>query len=207
MILGWLLACRDDATSYRDALADGACSSLPGGALRDDCYAERGQCEQVEAPLAHDECGFVLAETRGDITLCASAGRFAEDCRMHLWSVAVASWPEGDCELGTAEGGVAPRAAAAGFTVADPPPWSAYFRHCLLRSRPFDRSRCAKVSDAMAREACEQTALAAYNDLLNMARDRKLYPCDGGPLPPLLSYAPDPAIDTLLLGRSDLCPR
>lgn len=203
----WLaLACRDEATSYRDALAGGDCGGLPAGALRDDCLAERGECAAVADPLARDECGFARAEREGDIELCTTAGRFEVDCRMHLWSVAVRALPPDACNLATYEPELAALAAAKGFAADDPRPWSAYFRHCLLRSRPFDRSRCSALAAPFTREACENTALAAFDDLLNMARDRKLYPCDGGPLPPVLSYAPDPALDALVQRRSDLCP-
>jgi hypothetical protein len=116
------------------------------------------------------------------------------------------TWLPRRARPGEHEEEAARRIAAAGLAEDDMRPWSAFYRHVLGSTRPIDRASCDRVTDPARREACRQTGLALYQDLLNMARDRQLYPCDGGPLPSLLTHTPDPELDALRAGRTDLCP-
>jgi hypothetical protein len=174
--------------------------------LADACRLEARDCGAIVEPTLRDECGFLRAESSGDYGDCASAGRYVEECRMHLWSADIARWEPAGVAPGDLETEVAARAALAGFAADDPRPWSAWYRQVLGRMVPLDRAQCEAVTAALPREACLHTALLVYDDRLNVARDKRLYPCDGGELPPLLRHAPDTAIQARIAARTDLCP-
>jgi hypothetical protein len=214
-----LLACADpidgaaaDARAYAEALRSGACASIHDDDLRDDCLVatvERtgeDHCDDVRGERARGECWFRLAEHRRDASLCAKAAPYVDDCAMHVLSDGFATWLTKGARPGEIEDEAARRIAEAGLSPDDPRPWSAVYRTVLSRIRPFDRGACAAVRDPVRREACERTGVAHYKDLLNHARDAGLYPCDGGPLPPLLQHTPDPELDALRASRTDLCP-
>lgn len=189
-----------------EAMLTGECADITEAAARELCLAAADRCEEIPAGINRDECHFRRAEKRGDIAACAQAGSFVEQCRMHVFSAGFATW-SAEATVGRDEPAVAARIAEAGFAADDPRPWSAWYRHALDRRRPIDRAACRAVPDEMRREACLHTGVALYQDLLNMARDRHLYPCDGGPLPPLLQTTPDPELDAVRAARSDLCSR
>jgi hypothetical protein len=212
-----LLACSgpdgtaSQAERYASALRTGDCAGLAAGPLRDDCVVadvERtgtDRCAEVQGERARGECWFRLAEARSDAALCARAAPFVDDCAMHVLTRGFDDWLPRGARPGAIEDVAAPRIAAAGLAADDPRPWSALYRTVLGRTRPFDRSACADAPDDLRREACFRTGLVHYADLLNHARDRGLYPCDGGPLPALLAHTPDPELDALRASRTDLC--
>lgn len=228
-----LLACQrpaDDVRAYPEALADVAeapadalriCADVSRAELRQDCVLAgvevlaRDQpdnaallCASFEPGPARDECAFQVAEKSGEPARCAEAGRFADDCRLHLWSRALRDL----VEPGALPGQVEPAALTAlpryGLAETDPRPWSAFYREVLSRKSPLDRASCDAAPSPELRGACRSTALVLYNDRLNMARDRGLVRCEGGPLPSLLRTTPDPDLETLLARRwkEDLCP-
>ncbi len=200
-------ACAGDrATAFETAMSSGRCAELEWPELRDDCAVFHRQCALVEGEKAGWECAFRQAEHEGDAAACAKAGGWADDCRLHVWAASFERWAPKGVRPGEAEAQVAERLPGFGLELTDPRPWSAWFRFVHGNSRPLDRAACAAVVDPMQAEACRQTALAHYGDMLNVARDRKLYPCDGGPLPAFLQYTPDPEIDALRARRTDLCP-
>ena len=132
---------------------------------------------------------------------------FAEDCALHVLSATFATWVPANARPGDDEAEVERRIAASGLSGTDPRPWSAYYRWILGQQQPLDRGSCASAGTAERRDACTHTGVAVYNDLLNYARDRHTYPCDGGDLPAALQTAPDPELDALRASRTDLCPR
>ena len=210
----WFLACVDDpVTQYRDALRDGRCDAVADDALRDDCWvAMAGEgtgdtCAQVTDTTLRGECWFRLAEARSDAALCPQAVPFAEDCALHVLSRGFATGVPRGLRPGRGEDDAAARIVASGLAVTDMRPWSAWYRWVLGQNHPLDRAACLDVVDPDRREACLHTALALYGDLLNNARDRGTYPCDGSPLPAVLQYTPDPELDALRAGRTDLCSR
>jgi hypothetical protein len=218
-LLALLLACggpndgtATDARAYAEALRSGDCSAVRAVELRDDCLVaavERSgddRCADVRGDRARGECWFRLAEHRRDASLCERAAPYVDDCAMHVLTDGFSDWLPKDARPGEIEDEAAGRIAAAGLSPDDPRPWSAVYRTVLGRARPFDRASCAAVADATRREACERTGLAHYGDLLNHARDSGQYPCEGGPLPPLLQHTPDPELDALRASRADLCP-
>ncbi|MBN1336781.1 MAG: hypothetical protein JXB39_12560 [Deltaproteobacteria bacterium] len=217
----WLaaLGLEDPAAAFE------ACMALHDDALRADCglaAAERlahtrgpttgdllARCRRLDG-WAADECAFQVGERRRDPAACAAAGRFADDCRLHLFSTGLASWvPAGASPSDPAllerlrsEG------AATGLDPTDERAASAYFRWVLGGRVPLDRGACDALSDPALQDACRHTGLALYADRLNHARDTRTYPCGGGVLPASLAYAPDPEIDRLRQRREeeDLCP-
>lgn len=212
-----LLACFDesagdaeDRARYVAGLASGECEGVRDAKLRDDCREATAKapadCAAVADPTIRGECWFQLAESTQDASLCPRAAPFADDCALHVLSRGFAAWLPKKARPGEQEGAAATRMVAAGLDVGDMRPWSAFYRHLLGSTRPIDRSSCDAVADPARREACKRTGITMYQDLLNHARDRKLYPCDGGPLPSLLAYAPDPELDAVRAARTDLCP-
>lgn len=190
---------------------------MPPGPLADDCWiaaaskrpesaaseAERtALCQHVRDPRQVGECYFGVAELLGAPALCKDAAPFADDCALHVVSIAFAR-----AEAPT-EAFAAGQVANAGLLPDDPRPWSAYFREVLGRVRPLDRSACSRAAPEH-REACEQTAVALFSDRLNQARDRRQFTCvDGAPQPPwpeLVAFQPDPVFDQVMAARGDLC--
>lgn len=201
---GLATACGPTPAEERAAWREGRCEGISDARLHDDCLLWKGSCEGIGAERPRGECWFRVAEASDDVSLCPKAGVFRDQCALHLISGAfMESFPK--AAPGVDEEAVAALVASAGFADDDMRPWSAWYRHALGKP-PLDRGRCDAVADPGRREACRQTGLALYNDRLNQARDRHLYPCDGGPLPTLLSHVEDPGITSLIAARSDLCP-
>lgn len=198
------LGCGGTLRGDAEAARAGDCAKVSDAGAQERCRSAAGDCASL-AGRAADECHFRAAESAGDASACADAGTLADECRLHVLSRAFArELPRG--KVGADDETAAARITAAGLAVDDPRPWSAWYRHALGAHVPIDRSSCASAASSLRREACEHTGLALYNDRLNMARDRGLYPCDGGALPGLLRHAPDPEIDALVAARDDLCP-
>ena len=205
--LALLLACApDSATAFRDALAGGNCSRVRDSSLRDRCFSETLRCAEVVDELERAECTFLDAEATSNPARCKDAGPFEADCRMHLWTASFTRWAPKRALPGTLDDEAATRIAALGFPAGDPAPWSAWYRWTLGHSRPLDRSLRPTLATTERVDACLQTGIALYMDLLNMARDQHTYPCDGGPIPPRLATTADPELDALRAGRTDLCP-
>jgi len=234
-----LLACAtpdpsQDRNRYVQALARAAespreaywaCRDIHDSRLRADCgltgveaiarqedestAALLTRCASLEDGLARDECAFQVAEIRDDASACGSAGRFADDCRLHLLSAGFATWIPRSAradDLALQEK-LSARARSVGLGPEDERAWSAWFRWVLGMSLPLDRAVCESVPDASRRVACRETGRALYGDRLNHARDAGTYPCHGEPLPPDLATTPDPELDALRHRREteDLC--
>ncbi|MFZ5481266.1 MAG: hypothetical protein ACOZNI_31190 [Myxococcota bacterium] len=205
MILLYACVSADTPAELADALARKDCGGLRE--LRDACLAELAtDCDDVGDPTLRGECWFRRAEVAGDASSCPKAVPFADDCAMHVLSRGFAAWVPKGAAPAEVEALAEPRIVAAGLAPDDPRPWSALWRWVLGNRRPLDRASCDAVADPARREACLRTGLALYADLLNQARDRRTFPCDGGPLPPHLAYAPDRELDALVASRTDLCP-
>jgi hypothetical protein len=196
--------------------AAAACQAL-GPSVRGDCltaavetapahHAAASWCDSLSG-IGRDECHFQRAERTRSHEACGRAGRFADDCRLHVWAAGMSQrWPAGTpMDAGIAS--VRTQMSASGIDPTDLRFWSATFRYALLLDPPFDRGRCDTVGEAVLKEACARTGLGVYEDLLNRARDSGTFPCDGGPLPPPLQYARDAEIDAILARRHahDLC--
>lgn len=199
---------------FLEALRTGACDTLQDAALRDDCREATAKtaedCPAIEDDRLRGECWFQLAERTADPSLCPKATPFADDCAMHVISAAFAKKIPRGTRPGQGEETAEALITAAGLSLDDPRPWSAYYRQVLGAERPIDRQACAAVTAPTRRDACLHTGIALYQDLLNHARDRRLYPCDTPnptveQLPKLLQYAPDPELDAVRAARTDLC--
>jgi hypothetical protein len=199
-----------DRARYVEGLSSGECAPIRDAALRDDCREATAKapadCEGVADPTIRGECWFQLAESTKDASLCPRAVPFADDCALHVLSRGFATWLPKKVRPGEQEAAAEARIVAAGLAADDMRPWSAFYRHVLGATRPIDRVACDAVADLDRREACKRTGIAMYQDLLNHARDKKIYPCDGEPLPALLAYAPDAELDAVRAARRDLCP-
>ena len=198
-----------------------ACSAVRDPGLRADCVtagaealaaqdaaAASALCASLPPSVGADECAFQVAEKASDPAACEAAGRFADDCRLHLWSQRLRRLVPKGAAPGEVEGAAREALPTFGFSADDPRPWSALYRAVLGGRRPFDRAACDGAPDDALREACRQTGLAHYADLLNYARDSGQFPCDGGDLPAILVSTPDPELDAMVARRraEDLCP-
>jgi hypothetical protein len=226
----WLLGCEEAPSSihlYRAGLESGDCGPIPDPWLRDDCYLATASkksirtnpCDPIVAQELKNECWFVMAEIEKDPALCRKADRFSEDCALHVLSGTLTGLVPKEAMPGdmAVEAAWEEQIQKSGMLVSDPRPWSAFYRWVLGQHHPLDRASCSRITEGMRKEACEKTGEALYNDLLNHARDRRLYPCDkvaaGEPpgslksneLPVLLQHTPDPELDALRLSRTDLC--
>lgn len=213
----WILACdgvqHSDARLYQQGLRTGDCAEIREVDYRDDCYAatasmrKEDPCGAIQADRMREECWFHVAERTNDPALCVRAGAFRDDCSLHLLSSDFRSWVPVGTLPGQDEERIEEKIREAGMDPEDPRPWSAYYRWLHGGQRPLDRRLCAAVSNPTRQEACYRTGIAHYNDLLNNARDRHIFPCPkGSALPPSLAYTPDPELDALIAGREDLCP-
>ena len=182
------------------AAAEGLAATDPSGAA--------ALCDELPDGLWRDECGFQVAESTGDAAHCATAGRFAEDCRMHLWSRALAgALPRSPSPAAVVEP-IASLAHEFGFEPDDPRPWVAAWRIVGAQMDPLDRAACDPLGPDRA-GGCRATLRDLYRDRLNHARDTRRFPCDGGELTGRLAYAaPDPELDAMVAARrdTDLCP-
>lgn len=175
---------------------------------RTDPTAAADACGALDPGVGRDECGFVLAERSGDMNRCADAGRFADDCMMHRWGDHLQTALDPDDEPGAAFTWLGAEARAWGFAPDDPRPWIAGARAILGARTPLDLGPCDGLGAAFAARACREAGLGLFHDRLNHARDTVGFPCEGGPLPPRLRYAPDADLDAALAARraKDLCP-
>lgn len=229
-MLWLLLACRggDDARTYPDALARVAeapaeapalCAPIRDAGLRADCVLAGAEalavtdpdgaarlCAGLDEGVSRDECGFQVAERAGRPELCTAAGRFEDDCRLHLWSRALREIVPARARPGEVEASASAALGAYGFATDDNRPWSALYRELLARQRPLDRASCEAAPTAEQRAACWNTGIMVYNDRINVARDRKQLPCDGAPVPAILQTTPDPELEALLAARLKVDP-
>ncbi len=168
----------------------------------------RALCESIEASLEQDECFFQVAERSHQPELCGLAGRFQEDCRMHTWSRVLAGSLTKGSLPGQVEDTVSDLITPHGFDMDDPRPWVALYRMLLGQMKPMQRAVCAEIEDKMREEICQSTGLALFHDRLNYLRDKALFPCAGGPLPPELNTQLDPELEQAIDERKalDLCP-
>lgn len=237
-----LFACAEgplgDARAYPAALAEiardpagaaRACRPVQDPALRADCVTAGAEalaptdaaaawalCEGLPEGQGRDECAFQVAEGARDPARCPAAGRFAEDCRMHLWSREIQGLLGKDVPTSAVEGLISPRLADFGFEAQDMRPWSAAWRVVLSAQRPLDRASCASATRPELVESCRATALIVYQDRLNQLRDKGLLSrpqggepswCEGGELPPSGRFEADPELEAMLRERRarDLC--
>ena len=156
-----------------------------------------------------DECLFQIAERSDDPSRCGQAGRFADDCRLHLWSRDLRELLPTHARPGEVETAASAALARYGFEADDNRPWSALYRELMARQRPLDRAACASAPTEAQQEACWNTGRSVYQDRLNVARDRHLAPCDGGELHAMLQTTPDPELEAMLQSRmkADLCAK
>lgn len=197
------------------------CGGLIDPTLHADCItaaverlkpgqAEAGArlCEELPEGTGRDECWFQLAENSADPTWCDRAGRFMDDCRLHMWTGDLMQKLPRDLSPVEAEPVARELLERHRFDADDGRPWVAVFRMTMGRRRPIDRSLCDGLSTAERQRICRDASRDLYNDLLNHSRDKGDFPCDGSPLPSHLQYVDDPGLDALVAERraADLCP-
>lgn len=226
-VLGCGRAGPGDAATYREALDLAArdpaaawerCRALILDGLRDDCdlvaveaWATGGseptdallaRCATLGGETARAECAFQVAERRDHAAACAAAGPFADDCRLHLFTLGLDRWiPRGATPADPAlHAELVVQMRRVGLPAGDLRPASAFFRAVLDQQPVLDRGACQALVPGW-REACWNTGEAVYGDRLNRARDQGALPCAGDPLPPTLAHADDAALDAALAAR------
>ena len=174
----------------------------------EDLSAATSLCEGLPDGAGKDECFFQAAEAGKDPATCARAGRFDDDCRMHLWTTALLQGLPRATLPAEADAPVEALLVGHTFGPEDGRPWVAVYRTLLGGRRPFDRALCDGISHPERRTICRDAGRDLYNDLLNNARDTGRFPCAGGPLPPMLAHTEDPELEALIDARreGDLCP-
>lgn len=212
LLLGGCGGSPSEAVAYRDALHSGDCAPLRDDQLRDDCYIAHldpsapDACAPLTTERGRGECHFQLAEKTHDPALCKDAGPFADDCALHLVSQHFVDLATPGSVPGDHEDEVAAVITAGGLHLEDRRPWGAWYRQVLQGQTPLDRSACDVLTNPMHKGICRAAGMGLYHDRLNVARDKHEYPCDGGPLPASLAYAPDPELDAARQHRRpDLC--
>lgn len=208
------------AVQRTPAAAEETCAALELPELRAECITAAVErlatkdpalahslCGGLPPSIGRDECFFQRAERSADPTACEDAGRFAMDCRMHLWTQVVVQAVPGGAAPGSFEEELSITAAEAGFEAEDPNPWIPVYRRALGMRRPLDRASCNQAGTELRVATCRNAGVQLYNDLLNHARDTQSFPCAGGPMPPTLAYTADPELDALVAERRsrDLC--
>ncbi|MEL6342297.1 MAG: hypothetical protein AAFV53_04145 [Myxococcota bacterium] len=184
-----------------DAALRGDCLTAAAEALaRDDAPIAQALCEQIDVGLQADECWFMVAERASLPTLCDRAGRFQEDCRLHLLQqrVYTANLPQDAPSL----------LKTLGFLPDDEKAWTLMYRQILSRERPLDVSLCA-AEPAGRQRWCRRSGEGLLHDRLNYARDAgqlKRWCVDGGDLPMSVRYVAHPELDAAFNRRTDLCP-
>jgi hypothetical protein len=215
----YLAALSAVAAAPADAVA--LCAPIQDAPLRADCVtsgAERvamvdaevaaALCASLVGGFGRDECGFQVAERSGDVSRCDTAGRFSEDCRMHLWSRTLREHVSVGAAPADAEQRVVELAREYGFEERDPRVWIGLTRYLLGPVEPLDRGVCHDLEDPQRRMVCKNAARDLFNDRLNFARDKGLFPCEGGALPASLVTVDDPELEAIIEQRKqmDLCP-
>jgi len=153
-----------------------------------------------------DECHFRVAERTDTPALCARAGEFEGNCRMHVFSQRFHKWLDTKLPLQEIALQAPSFISDVGLSPADPRPWSAIWRSVLGANPPLDRSRCKSLLNTMHQDACAHTAIALFQDQLTRAWTQGLDLCEGD-LPPHIAPVPDPILEeTLALRRTqNLC--
>lgn len=168
------------------------------------------RCRTVAVGTWLDECAFQVAEKRNDSLACDHAGRFQDDCRLHLFSTGLRSWVSENARVDDPEIGrrAEKEIQKNGLPATDGRAWSAFYRWVLGRQAPLDRAACASIAESERRSICMETGKALYTDRLNHARDSRSFPCQGGAMPTELEVVQDPELLSLRTQRAaqDLCP-
>jgi len=203
-----LAACRTIDSTRAPSLAADCRWAIAEALAPDDPAGAGAACADLTAlnSLAAEECWFIVAEGSGDGAACDKAGRFEQDCRMHLLTRAALRWPRDLSVTGVAVKGL-DAINAAGLSSDDQDAWMAAYRVTAARQPPpLDRPACLVALTRGLREACQAAAEGVFHDRLNRARDRGMDLCEGE-LPDQVAYVPDAALDRILAERraADLC--
>ncbi len=196
-----------DAVAWARALQTGACEVVHDTALRDSCLValveRRGvdRCAEVVSPTTREECAFRLAEKLRAPERCKEAGRFAEDCALHVVSNTFLVDAPDARPGGPEESVLAARIVASGLAADDPRAWTAWYRWALGRHAPLDRGSCDAVTNDTRRALCRTAGRGLYEDRLRHARDTGALTCEVHA--ESLQHTPDPELDTL---RASLAP-
>ena len=180
--------------------AEAHCAALPAGPHRGDCIVAAVEKLAATRPAeaealclglgdaggvaAQQECWFQLAERSKDAGICARAGSFADDCRIHVWTAVVpglvaALAPRDPWEPATVDT-LRTAATDLGFDADDHRVWTVVFRHLHHRSGAPATSACAGVPQQLA-TWCAEAALGVYRDQLRFLRDSARFPCTEAP--------------------------
>jgi len=191
------------------------CNSLEDSQLESDCVlavaphlaksdrqAASAACKKIESV---DDCFFRLAEATKDSALCAQAGEYEIDCRLHVFSFSISDWLEKDATPETLLDKAPTHIKEAGLKSTDSRVWTALWRWRIGAKTPLDRSICAFL-DPIQKDHCHLAGEGLFHDRLNHFRDKGAALCQGK-LPPALQTTADPGLDAILKMRraQDLC--
>lgn len=223
-------AAADRCADVGGSAGDECVAWAAGAAARTDADRALGLCERITEPLWRDECGFLVAEStyatagaKDAAARCAQAGRFADNCLMHVWKAHAAALvaERGLTDAAIAYGdayawadGVIPRddALAEQF-------WDVFFDAALVDrdgrpARPVDLGWCDALTDELAGR-CRHAVPLTLQRALNRADRRPagapgaldvaaLCGPSGGSLPERVhaatgvTYVPHPALDDIV---------
>ena len=199
------------AVAWARALETGACDAVKDPSLRDSCLValveRRGvdRCGEVAEAKAREECAFRLAEKVRAPERCPAAGRFAEDCALHVLSNTFLVDAPAARPGGPEESVLAARIVASGLPAEDPRAWTAWYRWTLGRRSPLDRGACAAVPVDARRGMCRTAGRGLYEDRLRHARDSRALTCSAATVDPELAHTPDPELDALRAAYQPSC--
>lgn len=183
-----------DARSYSEALAltlsdpEGAlrlCRSLEDVGERDDCHwvvagvvveEDLGRaaeiCDALDA-LGRDECFFILAEQLMQADLCLRAGRFEENCQLHLFGRLLQERAPAGTRPADIEALAREQMRAVGAPADSYPFWVAAHDGLFMRDPSLTREDCDGVTPAASRRACLSAAGGGARRFINLEEDRK----------------------------------
>jgi len=162
-----------------------------------DHHKASAWCESLPEGVYRDECHFQRAEGLVDLDLCQEAGRFVEDCRLHVWTTVASDWTDEplDDQVSRAKEAMV----ELGIDSDDRRFWSALFRGSLDGPGHLDRRPCESLDDPELRDECLGTGISVWHDRINRARDSGPHPCPR--VPSSLRHSPDPELVQILAAR------
>lgn len=169
-----------------------------GDAARADCVVaaaegdaaaalEQGWCDVPARSEDREECRFVLAERLDRLDLCVRAGRFADDCRVHLWRNRVPRYMPPDQPLPDLVPKVRRELLEQGFDPDDEALWVASFAHYHEQSPDLGRSRCRAIEHSRLARLCWDVAREPFEERIGSAWTSGAVSCDAAALPPELA--------------------
>ena len=185
------------------------CANLLEQPLKEDCqiaaiekmaaknpHQVQQNCASLSG-IAVAECYFIAAELSANPNDCEKSKPFEQDCKLHLLSNDLLKRKNITPSVEILKDYKLAKDSVEG--------WTAIFRIHHTKQRPLDLTWCTTVPYM---DLCRRAGIGLFHEKLNIARDRRTFPCDSTSLPKYLRYVPDRELDEALKTRKqeDLCP-